>query len=161
MYSWKVQLIGILAFGVERSTSSSYWTLNQPMLYYTDHLHVTISNPLLFLWWFFQLYRLYWYDNDITLRDWVINKKDKDFSVDVIKLNVLFTQPSPWTGWVSIWHVSLWFCVSVCNHFSSHPPPYIELSFSSSLCQYIYSPQTSQIQALEEGSARTCVGATP
>ena len=93
MYSWKVQLIGILAFGVERSTSSSYWTLNQPMLYYTDHLHVTISNPLLFLWWIFQLYRLYWYDNDITLRDWVINKKDKDFSVDVIKLNVLFTHP--------------------------------------------------------------------
>ena len=70
---------------------------------------------------------------------------------------LLFTQPSPWTGWVSVLH----FCESVANHFSPHPPPYIELSFSSSLCWYIYSPHTSQIQALEEGSARTCVGATP
>ena len=52
-------------------------------------------------------------------------------------------------------------CQRVCNHFSPHPPPYIELSFSSSLCWYIYSPQTTQIQALEEGSARTCVGGTP
>ena len=40
----------------------------------------------------------------------------------------------------------------VGNHFSPHPPPYIELSFSSSLCWYIYSPQTSQIQAPEEGT---------
>ena len=52
-------------------------------------------------------------------------------------------------------------CQRVSNHFSPHPPPYIELSFSSSLYWYIYSPQTSQIQALEEGSARTYVGATP
>ena len=36
-------------------------------------------------------------------------------------------------------------CLSVCNNYSPHPPPYIELSFSSSLCWYIYSPQTSQI----------------
>ena len=71
--------------------------------------------------------------------------------------------PSPvqGTGWVSMLHVSLSVCQSVCNHYSPHPPPYIELSFSSSLCWYIHSPQTSQIQALEEGSARTCVGATP
>ena len=72
-----------------------------------------------------------------------------------------FTQPSPLTGWVIVLHVSLSVSESVSNNFSPHPPPYIELSFSSSLCWYIYSPQTSQIQALEEGSAWTCVGATP
>ena len=75
--------------------------------------------------------------------------------------------PPPVLGlvWVSVLHFCLWVCESACesvsNHFSPHPPPYIELSFSSSLCWYIYSPQTTQIQALEEGSARTCVGATP
>ena len=63
--------------------------------------------------------------------------------------------------WVSIWHVSQSVSQGVSNHFSPHPPPYIELSFSSSICWYIYSPQTTQIQALEEGSARTCVGGAP
>ena len=58
-------------------------------------------------------------------------------------------------------HFSQYVCERVGNHFSPHSPPYIELSFSSSLCWYTYSPQTTQIQALEEGSARTCVGATP
>ena len=74
-------------------------------------------------------------------------------------LLMIFTQPSTvyWTG--SVFGMSV--CQRVSNHFSPHPPPYIELSFSSSICWYIYSPQTTQIQALEEGSARTCVGATP
>ena len=67
--------------------------------------------------------------------------------------------PSPvyLAGLVCCMSVSL----SVSNHFSPHPPTYIEISFFSSLCLYMYSPQTSQIEALEEGSARTCVGATP
>ena len=80
-------------------------------------------------------------------------------TLDSIILKI-FTQPSPWTG--------LGQCIAcesvsqrVGNHFSPHPPPYIELSFSSSLCWYIYSPQTTQIQALEEGSAWTCVGGAP
>ena len=64
-------------------------------------------------------------------------------------------------GWVIMWHVSLSVCQSVGNHFSPHPPPYIELSFSSSLCWSIYSPQTSQFQVLEEGSVRTCVAVIP
>ena len=64
-------------------------------------------------------------------------------------------------GSVCCMSVSLSEHQSVCNHYSSHPPPYIELSFSSSLCWYIYSPQTSQIQALQEGSAQTSLGATP
>ena len=63
--------------------------------------------------------------------------------------------PSPVLGlvWVSISHFCQSVCepvsLSVCNHFSPHPPPYIELSYSSSLCWYIYSPQTSQIQTLK------------
>ena len=67
--------------------------------------------------------------------------------------------------YVACQSVSLSVCLSVClcvsYHYSPHPPPYIELSFSSSICWSIYSPQTSQIQALEEGSARTCVAVIP
>ena len=58
-------------------------------------------------------------------------------------------------------HVSQSVCMSVSNHFSPHPSPYIEQSFSSSLGWYIYSPQTSQIQAKQEGSARTSEEETP
>ena len=78
-------------------------------------------------------------------------------------MKFVYFLPSPVLGlvWVSVLHVSQSVSERVGNHFSPHPPPYIELSFSSSLCWYIYSPQTTQIQALEEGSARTCVGATP
>ena len=52
-------------------------------------------------------------------------------------------------------------CLSVCNNYSPHPPHYIELSFSSSLCLSIYSPQDSQFQVLEEGSVWTCVAVIP
>ena len=67
--------------------------------------------------------------------------------------------PSPvyLAGSVCCMSVSL----SVSNHFSPHPPPYIELSFSSSLWWSIYSPQTSQIKVLDEGSAQTCVAVIP
>ena len=37
----------------------------------------------------------------------------------------------------------------------------VRQSVSQSVRLLIYSPQTTQIQALEEGSARTCVGGAP
>ena len=44
-------------------------------------------------------------------------------------------------------------------------PPYIELSLnkytSTKRRMIVYSSQTSQIQALEEGSAWTCIGEIP
>ena len=54
-------------------------------------------------------------------------------------------QSLDWSGSVCCISVCLSVSVCVCNHFSPHPPPYIELSFSSSLCWYIYSPETTQI----------------
>ena len=38
-----------------------------------------------------------------------------------------FTQPSSWTGWVIVLHVSLSVSERVSNDFFPHPPPYIEL----------------------------------
>ena len=72
----------------------------------------------------------------------------------------LFTQPS--TGYqLSLYVACECVSMSVCNNYSPHPSPYIELSFSSSLYQSIYSPQTSQFQVLKEGSVRTCAAVIP
>ena len=75
----------------------------------------------------------------------------------------IFNQPSTvyWAGSVFGMSVCLSVSLSVHNHYSPHPPPYIELSFSSSICWSTYSPQTSQIQAVEEGSTGQCVAVIP
>ena len=76
----------------------------------------------------------------------------------------IFTQPSTgyWLGqYIEILSVSESVSQSVSNHYSPHPPPYIELSFSSSICWSTYSPQTSQIQAVEEASTGQCVAVIP
>ena len=81
---------------------------------------------------------------------------NQSMSLQVNSMTKFLTSPVQCTGLVQ--YVAF---LSVCYHYSPHPPPYIELSFSSSICWSTYSPQTSQIQAVEEGSTGQCVAVIP
>ena len=110
-----------------------------------------------------RMVRLGWKVTDILklVRGQFSSAKTADNPLHLVLVPPFYPAQYSVLDWVSIWHVSQSVSQRVSNHFSPHPPPYIELSFSSSICWSIYYPQTSQFQVLEEGSVRTCVAVIP